>query len=51
MEDDMGMIDGILNNGPKQEVEKRISIKDILRRPAEKSDKSLTQKKNKEMEI
>ena len=51
MEDDMGMIDGIINNGSKQEVEKRISIKDILRRPAEKSDKSLTQKKNKEMEI
>ena len=53
MEDDYGMIDGIINNGSKQqEPEKKPSILEKLRQPVpERTPKTTAQNKRAEMEI
>ena len=53
MEDDYGMLDGIINNGSKQaESEKKPSILEKLRQPLpEKPPKTTAQNKSAEMEI
>ena len=52
MEDDFGMIDGIINNGPKQtEQEKKPSILEKLRQPVAERTPKTTAHKSAEMEI
>ena len=52
MEDDLGMIDGIINNGPKQtEQEKKPSILEKLRQPVAERTPKTTAHKSAEMEI
>ena len=52
MEDDYGMIDGIINNGPKQqEQEKKPSILEKLRQPVAERIPKTTAHKSAEMEI
>ena len=52
MEDDYGMIDGIINNGSKQqEVDKKPSILEKLRQPVAGRIPKTTAQKSAEMEI